>query len=134
MEEIHFKDATQVKNWLPTVAGVVFCAITAIGVLNFNEQFSVWFALSGMVGLSLIGIPQIKYIRVRNVITIYRNGLTFKLVGHKTFGLSFKDVKQVQLTPQDLQIITLGEEFALSRKQYQLDSLEYLKELIEQKG
>ncbi|MGJ8684570.1 MAG: hypothetical protein ACSHWW_08100 [Nonlabens sp.] len=131
-EKIQFEDLTSLKNILPTAIGAVFCLIC--GILIVRDQTTIYFAILGIIGIALIGIPQIKNIRRRNTIKYNNTGLTAKFLGRKTFGFQFSEIEHISLIEKGLILNIKGmDEVTLSRKRFQEDSLQQLHTLIKQK-
>lgn len=131
-DKIHFEDLTALKNVVPTVIGALLCLV--FGGLIITDNAPVTYMIPAFLGITLLGIPQIKNIRRRNTIKYNNTGLTIKLVGRKTFGFQFLDLKQCSLIEKGLLLKINGmDEITLSRKQFQENSLQELNTLIQQK-
>ncbi|EAS19917.1 hypothetical protein BBFL7_02317 [Flavobacteria bacterium BBFL7] len=131
-EKIHFENLTALKNVVPTVIGALLCLI--FGGLIITDDATVTYLIPAFLGITILGIPQIKNIRRRNTIKYNHSGLTAKLLGFRTFGFQFKDIEEVELSDTRLLLkIKEMDEVTLSRKRFQEDSLTQLHTLIQQK-
>ncbi len=131
-EFIHFEDLTNLKNILPTVIGAILCIV--FGFLIITDDAPVTYMIPAFIGITLLGIPQIKNIRHRNTIKYNNTGLTAKLLGRKTFGFQFMDIEQFSLNEKELILNIKGMDLVtLSRKRFQEKSLQELHTLIKQK-
>ncbi len=135
---IHFTDISKPIHTIPTVIGAILCLgcgtyVIASNDTDSNSTTSVVALIASLVGIILIGIPQIQNIRKRNTIRYTKSGLTAKLLGRKTFGFQFKNVTSVFLNEELLQIeVQEMDVITLSRKRYHHNSLLQIQQLIEQ--
>ena len=131
-ESILFEDLTSLKNVIPIAIGAILCFV--FGFLIISKEATLYYVIPAVIGIALLGIPQIKNIRRRNTIKYNNTGLTAKLLGHKTFGFQFQDIERYSFTDKALIIkIKKMDEITLSRKRYKKESLEKLHTLIQKK-
>lgn|GEM_PF-3811137 len=112
----------------------VFGLLLVIDTESTNSGTAKWhYVIPTITGIILIAIPQIQNIRKSHTIRYNKTGLTAKLLGFKTFGFQYDNVKSIHLNEELLQIEVIGmETISLSRKRYNHNSLLQLKQIIEQ--
>lgn len=131
-DKIHFEDLRALHNVLPAAAGAVLSLV--FGTLVVIKEPTIWYVVPAIIGIALLGIPQIKNVRQRNTIKHNNSGLTAKLLGFKTFGFQYQEIETVQLLDTGLLIkIKEMDVVTLSQKRYQQQSLQQLYTLIHQK-
>ena len=131
-ESIRIQDLNSKRYKLLVGLGIFFIVLALIfWSLNFHSlyyYFSAIIAIGCFFGLSSSTFT------TGNLISHDNYGVTFKLVGSKTFGFRFSELKDVSLTNRGLLIMIEGiDAVKLSRKRYQEESLNNLYNLLKAK-
>ncbi|ARN77909.1 hypothetical protein BST97_07785 [Nonlabens spongiae] len=132
-ESIRIQDLTSKRYKVLVGLGIIFIVLALIfWSLNFH---SLSYYLAAVFGIGCFFGLSSSTFTTGNVISYDSYGVTLKLVGSKTFGFRFSELKDVTFTDKGLLIIIEGiDAVKLSRKRYQEESLINLYNLLKAKN
>jgi hypothetical protein len=91
--------------------------------------------IMALAGVVIIAGFNLSYVWQPDIVTYTGSSCTIKLIGRKTFGLTYDEIRSVKMLGEEL-LITIDSDktFSLSRKRYHNDSLVRLMELLENRS
>ncbi len=131
-EPIKIQDLNSNKYKVLVGFGIFFIALALIfWLLSLDPLF---YYLSAILGIGCFFGLSSSTFTTGNMISYDNYGATFKLVGNKTFGFRFSELKDVSISDRGLLIVIEGmNDVKLSRKRYQEKSLNDLYNLLKAK-
>ena len=119
-----------------------YLRITYAASAFFTFAFFIWFLdlpivyayIAAGIGVTLFAYLSMDSFTTSNAVSYGSKSVTMKLLGHKTIGFLFSDLREARLQEQGLLIRVNGmEDLKLSRKRYTDQSLEQLHTILKEK-
>ncbi|PQJ19789.1 hypothetical protein BST94_05970 [Nonlabens xylanidelens] len=92
-------------------------------------------SITALIAVTLFYFLNFDGFTTRNSVSYSLKSITVKLIGRKTFGFTFKELEQLDLSEKGLYIKSKGmDAVTLSRKRYQDNSLTQLHKILQEKS
>ncbi len=115
------------------VLGLALTSLVAAVVLFFLD-LTLYSSLAALLSIFLFYKNGFDSFTTRNSVSYSHKSITISLLGRKTFGFLFNELKQLDLSEKGLYLKVKGqEEVKLSRKRYADQSLEKLYKILKEK-
>lgn len=134
-QKIHIQDLTAPRYKIFISAGLLLFLIAALA-WYVDATPVIYYAASALAIGCFFAISYNTF-TTTNVVSVDRYGATFKLLGNKTYGFRFIDMRQVDLLDRGLLITFNNKEMEpvkLSRKRYNSQSLQDIHTLLKTKN
>lgn len=131
-QQIHIQDLSSNKYRILVSLGIAFLLIAAIS-WYFNLEPIIYY-IAAILAIGCFFAVSSSTFTTSNIISVDRYGATLKLVGDKTYGFRFSDIKRLDFSDRGLLIgLREMEDVKLSRKRYKEESLNQIYKLLQSK-
>lgn len=131
-EVIHFKDLNTLRHRI--ILGLAFIMLICAAVFFFND-LRIYSSITALIAVTLFYLLNFDGFTTRNSVSYSLRSITVKLIGRKTFGFTFKELEQLDLSDKGLYIKSKGmDAVTLSRKRYHDNSLTQLHNILQEKS